>query len=63
MEHPWERGKKVYINGQGHVTKMATMAINKKKNKNLLLQSQKANDFETWCEASVTGALQSLYQS
>ena len=31
--------------------------------KNLLLQNQMANDFETWCEASVTGALQSLYKS
>ena len=55
---------KVYINGQGHMTKMAAMAINRKKNfKNLLLQNQKANDFETWCEASVTGALQSIYKS
>ena len=60
MEHPWEWGKKVYINGQGHITKMAAMAINRK---NLLLQNQKANDFETWCEASVTGALHSLYKS
>ena len=64
MEHPWEGGKKVYTNGQGHMTKMAAMAINRKKKfKNLLLQNQKANDFETWCEASVTGALQSLYKS
>ena len=31
MEHPWEGGKKVYINGQGHMTKMAAMAINIKK--------------------------------
>ena len=38
MEHPWEGGKKVYINGQGHMTKMAAMAINRKKTfKNLLL--------------------------
>ena len=58
-ETSWEGGKKVYINGQGHMTKMAAMAINRKKTfKNLLLQNQKANDFETWCEASVTGALQ-----
>ena len=33
MEHPWEGGKKVYINGQGHMTKMAAMPINKKKKK------------------------------
>ena len=64
MKHPWEGGKKVDINDQGHMTKMAAMAINRKKNfKNLLLQNQMANDFETWCEASVTGALQSLYKS
>ena len=31
--------------------------------KNLLLQNQKAYDFETWCEASGNGALQSLYKS
>ena len=31
MEHPWEGGMKVYINGQGHMTKMAAMAINSKK--------------------------------
>ena len=47
MKHPWEGGKKVYI----------------KALKYLLLQNQKANDFETWCEALVTGALQSLYKS
>ena len=64
MEHHWEGGKKIYINGQGHMTKMAAMAINRKKTfKNLLLQNQKANDFESWCEASVTEALQSLYKS
>ena len=71
MEHPWEGGKKIYINGQGNMTKMAAKAINRKKKKkkkkktfkNLLLQNQKANDFETWCETSVTGALQGLYKS
>ena len=55
---------KVYINGQGHMTKMATMAINRTKNvKNLLLHNQKAYDFETWHEASGGGAIQSLYKS
>ena len=51
---------KVYINGQGHMTKMVAMAINSKKKKNfknLLLQNQKAYDFETWHEASDNGAL------
>ena len=52
---------KVYMNGQGHMTKMATMAINSKNVENLLLQNQKAYDFETWCETSGNGALQSLY--
>ena len=51
---------KVYINGQGHMTKMAAIDKTFKK---FLLQNQKADDFETWCEASVTGALQSLYKS
>ena len=27
MEPPWEGGKKVYINGPGHMTKMAAMPI------------------------------------
>ena len=51
---------KVYINGQGHMTKMATMAINSKMFKNLLLQNQKAYDFETLCEASGNGVLQRI---
>ena len=51
---------KVDINSQGHMTKMAAMAIN---SKNLLLQNQKAYDFETWHEALGGGALQSLYKS
>ena len=55
---------KVCINGQGHMTKMAAMAINRKKTfKNLLLRNQKAYDFETWYEASGNRALQSLYKS
>ena len=36
---PWEGGKKVYINGPGHMTKMATMHIYGKNLKNLLLQN------------------------
>ena len=27
MEPPWEGGRKVYINGPGHMTKMAAMPI------------------------------------
>ena len=30
VEPPWERGKKVYINGPGHMTKMATTPIYRK---------------------------------
>ena len=51
---------KVYINGQDHMTKMAAMAIN---SINLLLQNQKAYDFETWHEALRNGGLQNLYKS
>ena len=54
---------KVYINGQGHMTKMATMAINSKNFKNLLFQNQEAYDFETWHEALRNGGLQNLYKS
>ena len=55
---------KVYINGPGHMIKMAAMAIIIEKTfKNLLLQNQKAYDFETWHEASSNGALQSLFKS
>ena len=45
------------------MTKMAAMAINRKNLKNILIQNQKAYDFETWHEASGRGALQSLYKS
>ena len=31
VEPPWEVGKKVYINGTGHMTKMAAMLIYGKK--------------------------------
>ena len=36
---PWEGGKKVYINGPGHMTKMADMPIYGKTFKDLLLQN------------------------
>ena len=54
---------KVYINVPGHMTKMVAMDINSKNLYNLLLQNQKACDFETWHEASGRGALQSLFKS
>ena len=61
MEPPWEGETKVYINGPGHMTKMATMPIYGKDLKKLL-QNQMSYDLETWHVASVTQALQSLYK-
>ena len=48
---------KVYSNGPGHRTKMATMPIYGKNLKNLLLR--KVNDLESWYAAS--GDLESWY--
>ena len=39
VEPPWEGGKKVYINGPGHMTKMAAKPIYDKKHQNLFLQN------------------------
>ena len=61
VEPPWEGGTKVFINGPGHMTKMAAMPIYGKNLKNLL-QNQKSYDLETWHVASGTQALQSLYK-
>ena len=36
VEHPQERGMKVYLNGLGHVTKMAAMPIYGKNHKKIL---------------------------
>ena len=58
---PWQGGKKVYINGPGHMTKMAAMPIYGKNLKSLL-QNEKSNDLETWHVASGTQALQSAYK-
>ena len=52
------------VNINGHMTKMATMAINRKnlyKSYEVILQNRKTYDFETLPEAPVNGALQSLY--
>ena len=68
VEPPWEMGTKVYINGPGHMTKMAAMPIygkNIKKSSSPepeVLQNQKSYDLETWHVASETQALQSLYK-
>ena len=52
---------KVYMNSKGHMTKMAAMAINSIffLKKNLLLQDQKAFDYE----ALRNGGLQNLFKS
>ena len=52
---------KVNINGKGHMTKMATMAINSKNLYKSYSSEPETYDFETLPEASVNGALQSLY--
>ena len=63
VESPWEGGTKVYINGPGHMTKMAVMPKYGKKNfKNLLLKKRKSYDPETWHAALGTQFLQSLYK-
>ena len=54
---------KVNIDVSGHVTKMAAMAINSKTFINFILQNRTTYDFETLPEASMNGALQSLYKS
>ena len=56
VEDRYEGAMKTRINGQGHMTKMAAMAINSKN----LYQNQKAYDFETWHKASGNGALGNL---
>ena len=63
VEPPWEGGMKVYINGPGHMTKMAAMPIYHivKTFKNLL-QNQESYDLETWHAASETQALHILYK-
>ena len=61
MEPPWQGVKKVYINGPGHMIKMAAMPIYSKAVKNLLLQNHKSYDLLTWHVALGTQALQSLY--
>ena len=62
IEPPWDRGRKVYSNGPGHMTKMAAMPIYGKNLKNLLLRNQKANDLETWYAASGVRVLPGLFK-
>ena len=57
-EPPWERGTKVYINGSGHMTKMAFIPKYGKIFQNLFLQNRKSCELETWHAISGTEALQ-----
>ena len=59
---PWEGRTKVYINGPGHMTKMAATPIYGKNLKNILLKNKKFYDLETRQVASGAQALQSLYK-
>ena len=52
MVPPWEVGKKVYINGPGHMTKMAAMSLQGVHGKNLLLQTYESYDLETMYSSS-----------
>ena len=49
----------MYMNGPGHMTKMAVMPIYGKNLKTLLLQDKKSYDLETWHVALGTEALHS----
>ena len=49
---------KVCINGPGHMTKMAAMAINRKTLLNSSSPEPEGLYFKTWHEASANGALQ-----
>ena len=54
---------KFFINGQGHMTKMANMAINNKNHQKASSLESEGLDFETWHEALGREALQILYKS
>ena len=62
VEPPWGGGTKVYINGRGHMTKMAATPIYGKKPFKNLLQNRWADFHETWYVASGTPAHHSLYK-
>ena len=53
-------GNESLLNGPGHMTKMATMAIYGINLKNLLLRNQMADDLETWYASSGVRVLPSL---
>ena len=60
LELSLDKRTKVYSNGPGHMTKMATMPIYGKNLNNLLLWNRKADDLETWYTASGSRVLPNL---
>ena len=58
MELLWDGGTKVCSNGPGHMTKIAGKPIYGKN----LLRNQKADNFETWYEASGARVLLNLFK-
>ena len=62
VEPQWEGGMKVYINGPGHMTKMAAMPIYGKNLLNFFLRNRWTDFHETWYVASGTPAHHSLYK-
>ena len=62
VEFPWEGGTKVYINGPGHMTKMAATPIYGKNPSKIFFSRTGGGDFhETWYVASGTPAHHSLF--
>ena len=55
VKHPWEEGMKVYINGLGHMAKMAAMPINEK-----ISKTKSPMILKLGMKPSRTKALQSL---
>ena len=62
VEPPWEGGTKVYINGPGHMTKMAAMPIYGKNLKKSSSPEPAGRFSQTWYVASGTPAYHSLYK-
>ena len=64
MEPSWDGGTKVFfLNGPGHMIKMAATPIYMVKIlKKNLLQNEKADDFESWYAALSARVLTSLFK-
>ena len=58
MAPPWERGTKACIKSPGYMTKIAAIYVFLKS----CSSNQELEDLETWGEAFMTQALQSLYK-